>query len=285
MDIQENLSGWLTDNQGTLVGIACVVLAALLVTHFGERLIHRTVARTIRASKHYNRAEEVKREKTVSLIISRMMRILVWPFAIMSIIAQLGIEVAPLIAGAGIIGLALGFGAQTLVKDMIAGLFIVIENQYGVGDVVSLDGTDGLVEDITLRKTTLRDLDGIVHHIPNGSITVASNYSSEFSGINLNVGVAYDSDLEKVIKVVNEVGLEMLKDKEWTKHIIEPPVFLRVDNFSPNSVDIKITGKVQPLAQWDVTGELRKRLKVAFDKNHIEIPLPQTVIHQSKPKR
>lgn len=282
MEMENSFSEWLTSNQDTLVSIAIIVLVAILITHFGERLIHRTVARTIRASKHTSRTEELKREKTVSLIVSRSLKILVWPFAIMSIVAQLGVEVAPLIAGAGIIGLALGFGAQTLVKDMISGLFIIIENQYGVGDVVEVENVSGVVEDISLRKTTLRDLDGVVHHIPNGTITVASNFSSEYSGINLNVGVAYDSNLEKVIKVVNEVGLEMLKEEPWSKHIIEPPTFLRVDNFGPSEIVIKITGRVQPLTQWEVTGELRKRLKIAFDKHGIEIPLPQTVIHQSK---
>ena len=123
------LSDWLTNNQELLVSIAGIVLAALLVTHFGERVIRRAVARTIKASSHQSRAEERKREKTVSHVISRLLKILVWPFALMSIVAQLGVEVGPLIAGAGIIGLALGFGAQTLVKDMIAGLFIIIENQ------------------------------------------------------------------------------------------------------------------------------------------------------------
>jgi small conductance mechanosensitive channel len=111
---------------------------------------------------------------------------------------------------------------------------------------------------------------------------VVSNLSSEFSGINLNVGVAYDSNLEKVIGVVNRVGIELAGEEQWKNKIIEPPTFLRVDNFGPSSVDIKITGKVQPLAQWDVTGELRMRLKIAFDKAGIEIPLPQTVVHQSK---
>lgn len=274
---------WISqDNQETIIGICIVILITFLITHFGERIIKRAVARTIRSSKHYSRAEELKREKTVSRIIARSLRVLVWPFAALSILSQLGVEVAPLIAGAGIVGLALGFGAQTLVKDMIAGLFIIIENQYGVGDVVEVEGASGVVEDITLRKTTLRNLDGVVHHIPNGTITIASNFSSEFSGVNLNVGVAYDSNLEKVIEVVNEVGREMLDDEEWRAKIIEPPAFLRVDNFGPSAIDIKIVGKVQPLAQWAVTGELRKRLKVAFDKHHIEIPLPQTVVHQSK---
>lgn len=280
--LQTSVQNWLSTNQSLIVSIICILLVALAITFFGDRIIKRAVASAIKRKKHSSKAEELKREKTVAHIISRILKIVVWPLTIMSIIAQLGVEIGPLLAGAGIIGLALGFGAQTLVKDMIAGLFIIIENQYGVGDVVELDGVNGLVQDITLRKTTLRDLDGIVHHIPNGTITVASNYSSEFSGINLNVSVAYDSNLEKVIEVVNTVGSALADDEAWKNRIYEAPVFLRVDNFAPSSIDIKIVGKVAPLAQWEVTGELRKRLKIAFDKAHIEIPFPQTVIHQSK---
>ncbi len=282
MKSADSLANWLTLNQGTLIGILSIVLVAILITHFGERIINRAVARTIRAASHKSVSEELKREKTVSHIVSRTLKIVVWPFAIISIVAQLGLDVAPLIAGAGIIGIALGFGAQSLVKDMIAGLFIIAENQYAVGDVVDLGDASGMVEDITLRKTVLRDLDGIVHHIPNGSVTVASNYSSQFSGINIDVGVGYGSDMEQVISTVNKVGISMLEDKEWAARIIEQPEFLRVDDFGPNAILIKITGTVQPLTQWEVAGEFRKRLKLAFDKAGIEIPLPQTVIHQAK---
>lgn len=285
MNIQTNLSQWLTDNQATIVSIAITLLVVIIVIHFGERLIHRAVARTIRAAKHQSRNEELKREKTVSQIISRMLKVLIWPFAIMSIAAQLGVEVAPLIAGAGIVGLALGFGAQTLVKDMIAGLFIVIENQYGVGDVVDLDGTSGTVEEITLRKTKLRDAAGVVHHVPNGAIMIASNMSSEFSGINLNVGVAYDSDIAKVTEVINKVGEQLAKDSKWEDRIIEAPHFVRVDNFGAFTVDVRIMGKVTPLSQWDVTGELRQRLIHAFNKAGIDMPISPLLPPQNPPRK
>ncbi len=199
------------------------------------------------------------------------------------VVAQLGVNIAPLIAGAGVIGLAIGFGAQSMVKDVIAGLFIVAENQYRVGDVVQFDHeTIGQVISLSLRVTVLRDLDGIEHHIPNGAITITSNYSKEFSGINLDLGVAYDTDLNKAIDVINKVGDDLSKDKAWKDLILEKPQFLRVDNFGDNSIDIKITGTVKPLKQWSVTGELRKRIKIAFDEANIEIPFPQRVIHESK---
>lgn len=280
--LQTQTENWLTNNQGTIVGIICIIVAAFIITFFGERIIKRAVDRAVHSRMHSTKEEEEKRERTVAHIISRVMKIAVWPLAVMSIVAQLGVDIAPLIAGAGIIGLAVGFGAQTMVKDMISGLFIISENQYAVGDVVDLDGTSGLVQDITLRKTVLRDLDGIVHHIPNGSITVASNYSSEFSGINLDVGVSYDANLEEVIKVINRVGISLLEDDDFKSLIIEQPKFLRVDDFADSAVVVKITGRVKPLAQWEVTGEYRKRLKVAFDKAGIEIPFPQRVVHQAK---
>lgn len=273
---------WLSDNTDTIIPVLLVFAGAWLAVRFGGIVIRKTVIKSVKASSHSTVAEEKKREETVIQIISGALNIIVWPIAFIIIVGQLGVDIGPLIAGAGIIGVALGFGAQSLVKDVIAGLFIIAENQYGVGDVVDLGGTAGLVEHISLRSTVLRDLDGTVHHVPNGTIDRASNLSSEHSGINLNVGVAYDSDLDHVIEVVNKVCVALAKDPDWESIIIETPSFLRVDNFGDNSVDIKITGTVKPLKQWDVTGELRKRLKIAFDKEGIEIPFPQRVIHKAK---
>lgn len=272
---------FLMNNRDTLIQIVGILVGAWAVTRFGDVFVRRAVTRAVTSSRHQSKLEEEKRERTIIHIINGGIKLLVWPMALILVIAQLGVEIGPLIAGAGIAGVALGFGAQSLVKDVISGLFIIVENQYGVGDVVDLDGTAGVVEDINLRKTTLRDLDGVVHHVPNGTIERASNMSSEFAGINLNVGVDYSTNLEKVIEVVNEVGKELAGDDQWASDILETPAFLRVDNFGDSSIDIKITGRTKPLRQWDVTGELRKRLKVAFDKHGIEIPFPQRVVHQA----
>lgn len=270
------------DHRGILIQTIGIIVGAWAILRFGEIFVRRAVVRGVRSHRHASKSEEIKREKTIIRIVMGGLRIFVWPIAAMLVIAQLGVEIGPLIAGLGIVGVALGFGAQSLVKDVIAGLFIIVENQYAVGDVVDLDGTAGSVQDINLRKTTLRDLDGVVHHIPNGTIERASNLTSEFSGINLDVGVGYSTDIDKLIMIVNDVGKSMAKDAKWRDEIIETPTFLRVDNFGESSIDIKITGSTKPLKQWEVTGELRKRLKVAFDKNGIEIPFPQRVIHQAK---
>jgi small conductance mechanosensitive channel len=258
----------------------------LAVSFFAKQsidlFIRKSIRKAVKGTRHKSRAEEKQREDTLIGLASGVASLFYWPIVVLLVVAQLGVNIAPLIAGAGVIGLAIGFGAQTMVKDIIAGLFIIAENQYRVGDVVQFDHeTIGQVISLSLRVTVLRDLDGIEHHVPNGSITITSNYSKEFSGINLDIGVAYDSDLDKVIKVINKVGDDFVKDKAWEELILEKPQFLRVDNFGENSIDLKITGTVKPLEQWKVTGELRKRIKIAFDKEGIEIPFPQRVIHNA----
>jgi small conductance mechanosensitive channel len=149
-----------------------------------------------------------------------------------------------------------------------------------VGDVVGINGKSGAVEDITLRMTTLRDMDGTVHHIPNGEITVVSNMSKFFSRVNLNIGISYSSSIDKAIEIINRVGEELANDPDWKDQILSPPRFLRLDSLSDSSVDLKILGDTKPSMQWAVAGELRMRLKRSFDDAGIEIPFPQIVIHQ-----
>jgi small conductance mechanosensitive channel len=197
----------------------------------------------------------------------------------MMILDEVGIAIGPVLAGFGIAGVAIGFGAQYLIRDLIAGIFIVLENQYRVGDVVNIADIGGLVEEITLRKTVLRDLDGVVHHIPNGEIRTASNLTRHFSRVNLNVSVAYGTDLDHAISVINRVGKELAQDEKLGKVIKSPPQVLRVDNLGDSGIDIKILGDVKPGEQWTVMGELRLRLKKAFDAEGIEIPWPHTKVY------
>jgi len=210
--------------------------------------------------------------------------VIVWISVILMIISEFGVNIGPLLAGAGVIGLAVGFGAQYIIRDFFTGLFIILENQYRVGDVVCIDTICGTVEDINLRMTVLRDIDGAVHHIPNGEIKIATNKTKGFARINLVIGVAYDTDIDKVKNVINKVGQEIANDPKWKDKIFKAPEFIRIDNLADSSVDIKISGEVKPLEQWDVLGELRYRIKNAFDKNEIEIPFPQRVVRQVKEK-
>ncbi len=262
------------------------ILAVIVISYFAHRFallfITNIVRRAVTPGHFSTKEDEKKREDTLIQIFSATFSVTIFVVAVLMILQEIGVEIAPLLAAAGIAGIALGFGGQYLIRDLISGLFIIMENQYRIGDVVCFDDTCGSVEDLTMRMTTLRDLDGVVHHVPHGEIKKVSNMSKYFARVNLNVGVAYHSNLDHVIDVVNKVGSELAEDSYWKEHIIKAPRFLRVSDFADSSIIIKILGDTMPLKQWDVAGELRKRLKIAFDKEGIEIPFPQRVVHQSQ---
>lgn len=270
----QNLIGWLLAHG---IKIVVILFAAYLINRIGKKVIERTIKRAVKLK---DAVAEEKRENTLIRIFSGALNVIVWLTAVMMILPEFGVDVGPLLAGAGILGVALGFGAQYMVRDFLAGFFIILENQYRVGDVVCFNGTCGSVEDVTLRKTVLRDFDGIQHHIPNGEIKKASNLTKGFSRINLAVGVAYKENLEKVIDVLNKTGEDLARDPRWKTSIIKPPEVLGVDDFADSAIIIRILGETKPAKQWDATRELRKRIKIAFDKEGIEIPFPQISVWQ-----
>lgn len=278
-DWSEKLVPWLLSHG---VKVLLIALAAFIVNIVLSRIIRRAVKIAVVPDKNMSPEAEIKRENTLIRIFNGTLAVVITIMATLMILKEAGLDIAPILAGAGIVGLAVGFGGQYLIRDIITGLFIILENQYRIGDVVDIDGLGGAVEDISLRKTTLRNLDGTVHHIPHGEITKVSNLSKNFARVNLNIGVSYNANLEHVIDVINKTGTELANDPYFKDLIISPPAFLRVDDFADSSVVVKILGDTQPLKQWEVTGELRKRLKVAFDREGIEIPFPQRVIHQAK---
>lgn len=266
--------------------VLLIVAAAYLARKFAMVVVSRVVKRAIHHEDPSFKVAEEKRENTLIDIIGTALRVGIWIIAGMMLLEEFGVNIAPLLAGAGVIGVALGFGAQSLVKDALTGLFIIFENQYRVGDVIQINSeVAGVVEKITLRETVLRDLDGMVHHVPNGYIQVATNMTMQFSNVNVDIGVSYDADIDEVEKVINEVGVELASDKVWRDSIIEAPSFLRVDSFDDSAVTIKILGKTTADQRWAVAGELRRRLKAAFDKNGVEIPFPQMVVHQPARKK
>jgi small conductance mechanosensitive channel len=275
----EALIPWLLDHG---VKIVLIAFGAWLLNNIICRVIVRAVRIAVVRDDNMSEEAEKKREDTLIRIFTGATRIIFLVLAILMILQEAGLQIGPILAGAGIAGLALGFGGQYLIKDIITGLFIILENQYRIGDVVDIDGTGGSVTDISLRKTTLRDLDGTVHHFPHGSITKVSNLSKDWARVNLDIGIAYNSNLEHVIKVVNMTGMEIAEDPAFKEFIITPPQFLRVNDFADSAIIIKILGDTKPLKQWEITGELRKRLKIAFDREGIEIPFPQRVVRQAK---
>jgi moderate conductance mechanosensitive channel len=262
---------------GTRIGLILVLsVAALLILGFtGAKGIRAFVARGAPGQPD----EEVKkRADTLSRVLITAGQVFIIVIAAFIVLSELGINIGPILAGAGVVGIAIGFGAQSLVKDIIAGVFIIMENQYRVGDVVKIADISGLVEQINLRRTILRDLDGIVHSVPNGEIRVASNFTKEWSRVNLNISVSYGTDLDRAIAVINRVCQEMAKEPEWAPIIIKTPQVLRVDNLGDSGIDLKILGDTKPIRQWDVMGEIRKRVKKTFDEEGIEIPWPHTKV-------
>lgn len=265
--------------------IGVVILIGLITIWLLQRVISPVVRVAIREQMAGEPEIEVsKRINTLTSVLYRTLLFLVLAIVVVTILPEFGINATALIAGLGLFGLAVGFGAQNLVKDVINGTFILVENQYGVGDVVTAAGITGVVEDLNLRRTIMRDLDGTVHSIGHGQIDITSNWTKSYSRVNLNVRVPYDSDLDHVIEVINRVGKELAEDPDWRSKIIDPPHVLRVDALTESSIELKIIGDTAPIEQWGIMGELRLRLKKAFDAEGIYFPFPQRTVHVVPPE-
>jgi small-conductance mechanosensitive channel len=277
LNIFENVKNWVLGSGSQII---IILVAGFIIYNFSKPVISRIIRKVVSREADLTEEEEVRREDTLIAIFSGTIKVITVIMSVLMILSEFGIDIGPLIAGAGVIGLAVGFGGQYLVKDIITGLFIILENQYRVGDAVTIAGIAGGVEDITLRATILRDLDGTVHHIPHGEVTTVSNKAKGFARVNMNIGIGYDSDIDKVKEVVDRVGQDLAQDPEFKDKIIDAPKFIRIDSFGDSAVDIKIVGETKPLAQWETAGEMRLRLKKAFDQEGIEIPFPQRVVHQ-----
>ncbi|MDH4210187.1 MAG: mechanosensitive ion channel family protein [candidate division WOR-3 bacterium] len=257
------------------IKIAIIVVLGFVGWLLSTRLVPRVIRRTIHFRMRDKPEIMIKtRSKTISHVITNTIGIVIGVIVLFTVLGQIGVNIGPALASLGVVGLAISFGAQGLIKDVLNGLFILLENQYGIGDVVKVGGVSGLVEEVNLRRTVLRDLDGIVHYIPNSEISIASNFTKEYSRVNLNISVGYGEDLERVIGVINRVCLQMYEEPDWKKKIIKAPQVLRVDALGSSGIDIKILGDTKPLVQWEVMGELRKRIKTEFDREGIEIPWP-----------
>jgi len=258
---------------GIKIGITVIlgVISYALIVLVAPGLLHHAIKGRMKDKMD---CEVRKRSKTLSRVLVNTFGIVIGLVVLFTILAEIGVNIGPALASLGIAGLAIGFGAQSLVKDIINGLFILLENQYGIGDVIKVAGVTGLVEEINLRQTILRDFSGVVHHIPNGEVTIASNLTKEFSRVNMNITVAYGEDLDRVIEVINGVCNILVEDIDWKEKILRAPQAIRVESLGDSGIDIKVIGDTIPRAQWDVMSELRKRIKKAFDEQGIEIPWP-----------
>jgi len=224
--------------------------------------------------------EMEKRADTLIRVIRDTSTIALGILALFVVLDQIGINITAALAGLGVIGIAVGLGAQALIRDIISGFLILLENQYSVGDVIRVGNIAGGVEEITLRRTILRDLDGARTSIPNGEIRTVSNLTQEWSRAHLNIAVAYKEDVDRVMAVMRKIWEEMAEDSNWSSFIISTtPSLLRVDEFGDSGIVIKLVGETQPIRQWDVMAEFRRRVKRVFDEEGIEIPWPHTKVY------
>jgi small-conductance mechanosensitive channel len=264
------------------------ILLVLIVAFVAQRLARVAFHGIIKAlldreategtAQELSAIEVRKRIDTLDQLGSNVIRFLVFVIAALMILREFGLDIGPAVAGLGVVGIAVGFGAQSLVRDYLNGALILVENQFAVGDVIRVAGVSGTVEDFTLRRTTLRDLDGIVHTVPNGEIHVASNLTRVWSRINQDVTVAYGTDIDKAIEVVDNVGREMAGDPVWKRRVLEAPRVERVAALAETGVTLKILGSVRAADQWAAAGDFRKRLLAAFEEHGIEIPRPGGVV-------
>jgi len=261
---------WFRENGLT---IAAVIVGLLVI----RLVVQRVVSRVIRSASLRAARARAEDPEVVERRVDTLLSTLGWLFNIflallgaVIVLDQLGVQVSALVAGVGVAGLAVGLAAQTLIKDVINGLFILVEGQYAVGDVVRVAGVSGQVVEITPRRTVLRDLDGNVHIIPNSAITVATNMTSGFSRINLNILVAYEEDLSRVVAVINEECERLVADRP--DDFLSTPAVVRVDRLAEDGVELKVVGDVKAFKQWELMGELRRRVKERFDREGIEIP-------------
>ncbi|MDP8928173.1 MAG: mechanosensitive ion channel family protein [Actinomycetota bacterium] len=283
---------------GAVVPPVLEILLIVVLASLASRLVRRLIKRSVRsmaqtgiaklgALRHkgllsdtgpLNVARAEMRTETIGGVLRSVATFVIWTLALFMVLGAVGVELGPLIAGAGIAGIALGFGAQNLVKDFLSGIFMLVEDQYGLGDIIDVGEAAGTVEGISLRSTRLRDVDGTAWHVPNGEIRRVGNKSQQWSRALLDIGVAYDTDIPFAISVLKRVADELHDDPEWGPQILEEPEVWGVERFDADQITLRMVLQTQPLKQFAVSRELRARIKAAFDEVGIEIPLPQRTV-------
>ena len=278
-DVLSKLVNWVIYD---LPGLLFIFVLLFILLRLNRMLFKRMNGLLIRRARKHMEEESFETEKrinTLTGILKGIGRIIIWAVFIMIILKRLGIDIAPILAGAGIIGLAVGFGAQELVRDFISGFFMLLENQIRTGDVARINGTSGAVESIELRTTTLRDFEGIVHIFQNGKINSLSNMTKDWSAFAMDIGVAYKENVDKVMEIIKETGADLKNDASFGDMMLESIEVFGLDKFGDSAVMIKARIKTKTNKQWEVGREFNRRLKYAFDNAGIEIPFPHTTIY------
>ncbi len=267
------------DEPGHGISLLTIMVVGAIAYFIGGRIVTRLVKRIVRTARHreWHRKDVEKRQKTLADLFLNIWRIIIVSLVLYATLKEFlpGIDkaLAPLFASAGIVGVALGFGAQSIIKDFLSGIFIISENQYRVGDIVDIEGASGTVERIGTRSTVIRDVDGNVHYFPNGMVMHVINKTMGYSMARFIVAVHPSSDIEEVSSIVNKLGEELATEEKWKAKILEPPAFVSVGELTGNSVEIIIAGKTQPSDQWAVIAEMRRRLLEALEEAEIELAI------------
>jgi len=267
-----------TELPGLLIIIVVMLIIFKTFSFTLKKVKMRMIARAGKA-KDKDAGEVEKRINTLVDILKGIVKIVLWTIFIMIALKKFGVDIGPILASVGMIGVVIDFGAQELVRDFISGFFILLENQVRTGDVAAINGTGGLVEKIEMRTITLRDFSGIVHVFQNGKINTLSNMTREWSAMVFDVGVAYKENVDTVMEVMREVGEELQNDANFKKAFYEPIEIFGLDQFGDSALVIKARIKTKPSQQWTIGREYRRRLKAAFDARNIEIPFPHTTIY------
>ena len=278
-ELFKNGQNWLINELPGLLIVLVLFFLAFKIIGFSLKKLKRTLLNRADKNDKVDTVEAEKRILTLTSIIHGLIKIILWVIVVMIILQKFGLNIAPILAGAGIIGLAVGFGAQELVRDFISGFFIILENHIRSGDVAIINGTGGLVEKMEFRTTTLRDFSGVVHIFQNGKISDISNMTKDWSAMVFDIGVAYKENPQVVMDLMKQVGDELQNDPEFKDKIIEPIEIFGLDKFADSAIIIKARLKTKPIQQWAVGREYRKRLKYAFDQHNIEIPFPHTTVY------
>ena len=270
---------WSVSQLPAILVLILVTFVILRLTRFLIKRLKKIIISRLEEKEEPESVESAKRIETLLNILKGIIKIAIWTIFIIILLSKLGLNIGPILAGAGIVGLAVGFGAQELVRDFISGFFMLLENQIRKGDVAIINGTGGLVESVKLRTVTLRDLSGTTHIFQNGKINSLSNMTKEWSAMVFDVGIAYKEDTDHVTEVMKKVGEDMMNDDEYKEKILEPLEIFGVDKLDDSAVIIKARFKTLPVMQWAVGREYLRRLKKAFDREGIEIPFPHTTIY------
>jgi len=268
------IAKWFTENG---LDLAVIFVAATIAYFAGTRLVTFIVKRAVKGARHraWHKKDIEKRQKTLVGLFITLWRIIIFftvLYAVLKVfVPAIGDALAPLFASAGIIGVALGFGAQSLIKDFLSGIFIISENQYRVGDIVDIEGFSGTVERIGTRSTVLRDVDGNVHYFPNGMVQHVINKTMGYSMARFSMLLNPESDIDQVAEIIDTAGKALAEEEVWKDKILSPPLFVSVGDITGSSVEVVVAGKTQPSDQWGVVSEMRRRLHEQFEENHIRL--------------